>query len=311
MPGCAEEHHQSVLHPAGPAAETIEWLWWLLFWVCAVVLVVVTVLTLWAIVAKPRARTGEPQLGNGFIVISGIILPSVILVVLLIFSLQANLRLRIPETQLTVRVIGHQFWWEIHYPDHQIITANEIHIPVGVPVKLELRAADVIHSFWVPHLHGKMDLLPEHTNFFWFQADKAGVYRGQCAEFCGVQHALMAFNVVAMEPLEFERWLEAQKHPPPPPMDEVLQRGQRAFFVHGCNTCHAIAGTEADARIGPDLTRIGSRLTIGAGTRVNNYANLSGWVANPQPIKPGNLMPPSFIPPEEFHALIEYLVSLR
>lgn len=302
---------QSALDPAGPAAAEIAWLWWLMLGLASAVLLAVVVL-LGVAVLKRRQDDDEagPPLGDWwFVVLSGLVVPSIILVALLFFTLRTTVSLRVPDAPLTIQVVGHKWWWEIHYPEGGVTTANEIHIPAGQPVRLELSSADVIHSFWVPRLHGKMDLMPEHVNTFWIMADEPGVFRGQCAEFCGTQHALMALMVVAHAPGDFEAWLAEAARPVPAPQDSIQQRGF-AVFMDACAHCHAIAGTPADGRIGPDLTHMSSRLTIGAGTVPNTRGNLSGWIADPQPLKPGNLMPPSFLPPEDLHALVDYLQSL-
>jgi cytochrome c oxidase subunit II len=181
---------------------------------------------------------------------------------------------------------------------------------VGEPVLIELQAADVIHSFWVPNLAGKTDMLPEKRTYAWLIADRPGIFRGQCAEYCGGPHALMAFVVVALAPDDFEAWVAERQQPTPAPDSSELQRGQQAFFQAGCHNCHAIRGTAAVGRRGPDLTHMGSRQTIGAGILPNNTGNLSGWIANPQAIKPANLMPNSHLDSEDLHALTAYLQSL-
>lgn len=312
--GCQREPVQSALHPAGPAAEAIAWLWWLMFWICTAVFVIVLVL-LGIGLARRRGKDRRPTqpLGTKFIVIGGIILPAIVLIGLLIANLQTTLALREVEPALTIRVTGHMWWWEVEYPEYGITTANEIQIPVDRPVRLELRSADVIHSFWVPRLGGKMDLIPGLTNNYMLRADAPGEYRGQCAEFCGLQHALMALYVVAMPQEQFDEWVDERRAPPPPPAptDERLLRGREVFASAACGNCHAIRGTKFNGQVGPDLTHIGSRLTIGAGTLPNNRGNLAGWISNPQPLKPGNLMPPSYLGSEELLALTDYLESLK
>jgi cytochrome c oxidase subunit II len=309
LSGCGGEHIQSVLHPASPEAERVERLWWFLFVVCT--LVFLAVLLLLAIAILPGKRSGPPGGPTRFIVISGILVPAVILVVMLVYSLRVTIALKRPDVGVRIVVVGHQFWWEIQYPDHGFTIANELYIPAGEPVLLELVSADVIHSFWVPNLHGKMDMLPGHTNRFWLRSDHPGVFRGQCAEFCGVQHARMAFKTVALSPDEFDQWIARRQQPQPPPASPLLQRGQKVFFDSGCANCHAIHGTEATARVGPDLSDMGGRLTIGAGQFPNNHGNLSGWIVNPQALKPGNLMPRTFLEANELHALVAYLQSLE
>jgi cytochrome c oxidase subunit 2 len=214
---------------------------------------------------------------------------------------------------LRVAVIGHDWWWEVRYPDHQVITANEIHVPVGEPVSLEVTAADVIHSFWVPQLAGKIDLIPGRTNRLLFQADRPGTFRGQCAEYCGLQHAHMAFLVIAQTPDEFSAWLAGQAAPAQQPVDSLVQRGAQVFAREGCISCHAVRyGSEpVGGRIGPDLTHIGSRSTIAAGTLPNVRGNLAGWIVNSQALKPGNKMPPMPVEGDDLQVLLDYLQSLR
>lgn len=214
-----------------------------------------------------------------------------------------------------IRVTGHQWWWEVQYRDREpqrwVTTANEIHVPVGSPVVVELRSSDVIHSFWPPNLTGKRDLIPGRENSLWFQADSAGVFRGVCAEYCGYQHAKMAFVVVAEPPERFAEWLSRQRDTAATPTDELSLRGRAVFLGSSCPMCHAIAGTPAGSRVGPDLTHLGSRRTIAAGTLPYNRGNLAGWIMNPQAIKPGAKMPPSSLSPEDLHALLAYLETLR
>jgi cytochrome c oxidase subunit II len=296
----------TVSEPAGEVAR----LWWFMFVLFTVVFLLVLFFLAWALLARP-GRTGPPGGNTRFVVWGGIIIPTVVVLVLLFWSLKSTVALRLPETRVRIEVIGHQWWWEVHYPDEGISTANELYIPAGEPVKVELRAADVIHSFWVPNLQGKRDLLPEVTNVWWIRSDVPGVYRGQCAEFCGVQHALMAFMVVVVPPEEFAQWVADRQRPPREPADAWLERGRAVFFQEGCANCHAIGATEASGLIGPDLTHIGTRLTLGAGTVTNNAGTMAGWIANPQTIKPGNRMPRSFIGSEDLHALVDYLFTLE
>ena len=309
----AGEPVQSVLHPASPAAEAIEWLWWFMFWVCTVVSLIVFLLLAVGLIRR-RQRGSEPTapLGNKFIIVSGIVLPAVILVTLLVANLRASLALREPETALTIRVVGRQWWWDVQYPELGITTANEIHIPVGRPVRVELRSSDVIHSFWVPRLGGKMDMIPgaDFTNYV-LRASAAGEYRGQCAEFCGLQHALMAFYVVAMPQENFDQWVAAKQRPHEPLTEARLLRGQEIFGTAACGNCHTVRGTPYNGRIGPDLTHVASRLTLGAATIPNNRGNLEGWISNPQPLKPGNLMPATYLKADDLHALTDYLETLK
>jgi cytochrome c oxidase subunit 2 len=222
---------------------------------------------------------------------------------------------RLDGQPLAVTLVGHQWWWEVQYHDsvasHRLTTANEIHIPVGRPVLVTLESHDVIHSFWVPRLHGKRDLIPGYTNRIWLRADRPGAYRGQCAEFCGQQHANMALWVVAEPQAQFDAWYRAQLLPAAAPADSTRIAGQKAFLGGSCVMCHTIRGTPTGGRNGPDLTHLGSRRTLAAGTLPNTPGHLGGWVVDPQGIKPGTTMPPNNLRPDELRALIAYLEGLK
>jgi cytochrome c oxidase subunit 2 len=215
---------------------------------------------------------------------------------------------------LVLDVTGRQWWWEVHYdaaqPSDTFTTANEIHIPLGVPVLVRLHGGDVIHSFWVPQLTGKTDTIPGQTNVSWMQADKPGVYRGQCAEFCGFQHAHMAFEVIAEPQADFERW-EASQRQPAPPAVTVEQRRGLALVEYRCGLCHSVRGTAAGAISAPDLTHLMSRRTIAAGTLRNNPGNLVGWMQDPQGIKPGALMPDQYLSSQQLSDALAYLEILK
>jgi cytochrome c oxidase subunit 2 len=216
---------------------------------------------------------------------------------------------------LTIEVTGHQWWWEVQYADTsahgRFTTANEIHVPIGRPVLFLLSASDVIHSIWVPNLGGKKDLIPGYTQSVWFQADTPGVYRGQCAEFCGLQHAKMAMFVIADPPAQYDRWASQQRETASTPTDSVQRRGREVFMTTTCAMCHAIEGTEAGSHNGPDLTHLASRRTIAAGTLPNTRGHLAGWIVDPQGIKPGVRMPPNTLTPNDLDALLTYLQSLK
>jgi cytochrome c oxidase subunit 2 len=310
---------QSSLNPHGRGSERVAGLWWVLFWV-AVAVFVFFLLYLIVAVIRPyvwrRADQQEPTGGNAIIIITGAVIPMIILVVVFAAAILPSMNaLSAPAAPpiFTVEVIGHDWWWEVHYLDSGFTTANEIHIPVGKPVKIELTSADVIHSFWVPELQRKMDLIPGITNTTWIEADKAGVYRGQCAEFCGLGHAHMAFDVVADPPDQFATWLADQQRTPPIPtgQDPVVLRGEQVFLGSACVYCHTVKGTNASGKIGPDLTHIMSRQTLAAGTLPNTPGNLLGWIENPQVIKPGNKMPPTSLTGPDLQALLAYLQTLK
>jgi cytochrome c oxidase subunit 2 len=196
-------------------------------------------------------------------------------------------------------------------PERRVIGANEIHVPVGEPIQIIATSRDVIHSLWVPNLHGKKDLIPGHTTATWFQADTPGVYRGQCAEFCGHQHAKMALWIVAEPRDVYEKWYASQLETPPPPTDSVALAGQNVFLTKNCAMCHTISGTLAGSRVGPDLTHIASRRSLAAGTLPNTRENLAAWILDAQKIKPGSRMPQNPMPKAELDALVTYLQTLR
>jgi cytochrome c oxidase subunit 2 len=219
------------------------------------------------------------------------------------------------DDPLVLKIIGHQWWWEVRYeaasPHQSFVTANEIRIPTGQPIRLELESADVIHSFWVPSLTGKMDLITGQKNELQFTAKNAGVYRGQCAEFCGLQHAHMAFVVLALSPDEFARWRDHENQSASTPTDPLGKQGEDLFRGRGCALCHTIRGTSAGGELGPDLTHLGNRTSIAAGTLSLTPATLGAWIADPQHIKPGNFMPKMPLQSDELIAILHYLEQLK
>lgn len=312
--GCANA--PSILDPQGPAAAHIADLWWLLFWLALAVLVFVFAFLALALFRQRPAEI-DPQraqrAGARVIIWAGVIMPAIVLAVVYVatlWTLRALATPAIPEG-LTIHVIGRLWWWEVQYPEQQFVTANEIHIPVGQPVRIVLSSPNVIHSFWVPELHGKMDLVPGAVNSMWIQADQPGVYWGECAEFCGTQHAKMNFLVIAQPAEEYQAWLEQQQQPAAIPTDTLAYQGQQVFFSANCLYCHAIRGTDATGNLGPDLTHLASRRTLGAAIQENTLGNLGGWIVGPQHIKPGNLMPPSDLTSTELQALLAYLATLE
>jgi cytochrome c oxidase subunit 2 len=258
-----------------------------------------------------------PERGKTTLTLVGVVATIAILFGLLFHSVATDRAIStFPRKDMrTIEVIGHQWWWEVRYldptPDRIAETANEIHIPVGEPIKIKLTSRDVIHSFWVPNLHGKMDMIPGQTNYMWLQADEPGVFRGQCAEFCGLQHTFMGFLVVAQPPAEFEAWLERQRRPALQPTTPLQARGQEVFLSTACTLCHAIRGTRALGQVAPDLTHLASRRTLAAATVPNTRGNLAAWIVDPQHIKRGNFMPPVPLAPEQLQPLLTYLESLH
>lgn len=218
-----------------------------------------------------------------------------------------------PSNALHVQVIGHQYWWEVHYPSYNIVTANEIHVPVarngGRTTSLEYTSKDVIHSLWVPELAGKTDLIPNRVNHTWIDPSEPGIFWGSCTEFCGVQHANMLIQIVAQEPADFEKWVAEQQEGQPVPTE--ISAGQKRFQIAGCWACHAVKGTHFNGKIGPDLTHLMSRREIGSGVLDNTPENLKAWVVNPQQSKPGCLMPQSKISGANLDELVAYLETLK
>jgi cytochrome c oxidase subunit II len=296
------------LDPAGPHAGVVAVLTWVLVGMAvAVLLIVIAALA----VALFGRRKWRERLGRERIIwIGGLAFPIVVLTGVLIYGLATTQTLSASPSpgEMRVRVVGEMWWWRVAYLDGggqvAIHDANELHVPVGQPVTLELQASDVIHSFWIPRLAGKLDMIPGRTNILRIQADRAGVYAGQCAEFCGGPHALMGFVVVAHAPGDFERWRAARMASPIAPADNFAQRGARVFDESGCGACHRITGTQFNGLAGPDLTYVGSRRSLGAGILPNNPGALAGWIADSQAIKP-------VLSGEDLRAVTAYLESRR
>ncbi|WP_447752178.1 cytochrome c oxidase subunit II [Sphingopyxis fribergensis] len=302
----------AVFDPAGPYSEPVTTLAWALV-VGGTIVFLIVLAALWIALfgsAKLKARLG----GEKAIWALGFAFPAVVLTGLLIWGLTLTSSLsstRVTGNEMRVKIIGEMWWWRVHYQDaagretHR--DANELHIPVGKPVLLELEAADVIHSFWVPRLGGKMDMIPGRTNRLLIQADKPGIYKGQCAEYCGGPHALMGFIVVAHAPADFARWKASRV-----PARGAAGAGPSLFLSSGCAACHTVRGTPANGLAGPDLTHVGSRQTLGAGILPNNPGTMAGWIADSQAIKPANRMPAYHqFSGAELLALTDYMVSLK
>ena len=315
LSGCASGT-PSPLDPRGPAARDLAALIWTVFALAAIVCVAVLAALVLAVLRRRRTDAEEAVTAgeNRAIFLFGIALPAVILLALFGISLALTRSLSAPPAApaLTVEVIARQWWWEVRYPDQGFATANELRIPVGQPVRVTLTSDDVIHSFWVPQLQAKTDMLPGQTTTTWLQASEAGTFRGQCAEYCGAQHAQMGFVVVAEPPEQFDRWLAAQRAPAAQPADQArnIQQGYQVLVGASCSYCHTIRGTSALGAYGPDLTHLASRQTLGAGTLPNTRGNLAAWITNAQGIKPGNRMPSFPLDAQSLQYLLDYLQSL-
>jgi cytochrome c oxidase subunit 2 len=312
---------QSVVSPSGVQASVIHRLWLLMFWISTAVFLIVLAFAVVALVrGLSRSRDARPQTPERSLVRcvgAAVAITVAILLGLLVASVQTGRAVASlhASSAVTIAVTGHQWWWELEYedavPSRRAITANELHIPINRPIALKVRSRDVIHSFWVPNLQGKRDLIPGYETAIWLQADQPGRYRGQCAEFCGLQHAHMAFDVVAEPEADFDRWLDHLRQSAPEPQTDAERRGRELFMTGRCSTCHTIQGTPAQGQVAPDLTHVASRRAIGAGTLPNTPDHLAAWIANPQASKPGNQMPRHPLPPEDLQALTAYLQALR
>jgi len=314
----------------GLAADRIAVLGWVFTIVGCAVLAVVSVLLVMALTRRRKriAESDESTLEYSgsdhavrWILIGGIAIPAVILFFTFLVTLVIQAEVSSPPRKAvaTIEVTGHRWWWEAKYVEadssETAITANEIHVPVGEPVRLVLLSADVIHSFWVPRLAGKTDVIPGSRNTMWIQADKPGVYWGECAEYCGLQHSHMNFTVVAESPEAFRSWLAIQRQPAAvatdTATDTLIARGLDTFRRSGCAACHSIRGTDAQGRIGPDLTHLASRNLIAAGTLTNTRGNLAGWISNAQALKPGSGMPAMKLSSQDLKTLLAYLETLK
>ena len=307
----------SLLDPAGPRAALTANLWWFMLVVGLAVYLVVMGLLAISLMAGPNGRLRLGENGRNRLVIGGgLVAPAIVLVVLLIFNLRTLVAVAEPAgpVDLTLDVVAHQWWWEVRYPDQQVSTANEIRIPVGQTVLIHLTSVDVIHSLWVPRLAGKTDVVPGQTNTMWLEASEPGEYRGQCAEYCGIQHANMAFTVFAEPADQFQAWISAQRQPAVAPSTPRQAQGAQAFATLGCIGCHALryGGTApTGGGVGPDLTHLASRGSIGAGVAPNNTATLQKWIADPDAIKKGTTMPATNVDADTLDALVTYLSSLQ
>jgi cytochrome c oxidase subunit II len=316
LTGCGR---QSTLSPHSPDAQGIAVLWWWMLGIAAVVFfgAVALLLVGWF----RRDRPGLPFIGErenvntGLVVTFGMVIPVIVLVALFgvadLWLVQKTAPPAQGSTAMTIRVIGHQWFWEVRYPGTKAVTANEIHIPARTRVQVVATTDDVIHSFWVPELNRKVDMIPGQENRVLLYANQPGVYRGQCAEFCGLEHAHMAMKVFAQPPKAFHAWLRGQERPAAKPVTAEQRSGQRIFLANACSSCHTIRGTSAQGTIGPDLTHVAGRTTLAAVTIPNTPRALERWIKDPQHIKPGNKMPGLDLSDSDFRALRAYLERLR
>ncbi len=321
---------QSILDPAGPGGASIALLWWVMFGTGTLVFVLVVLALVMAIRRAGESRRRGPDETDKLTDVNepdqriakrwvSAALGGTVAILLATFTLSLLTSRATAgiagDDMLEIEVTGVQWWWDVRYldsiPARNVRIANELHLPAGRPVRLRLISRDVIHSFWAPNLHGKMDIIPGRENTLVLRADQPGTYRAQCAEFCGLQHAKMAMVIVVHTADEFDAWLDAELQPAAEPADELARSGARVFMANACSTCHSIRGTEAYGRVGPDLTHLGRRLTLAAAELPNTRANLGAWITAPQVIKPGSHMPSVSLSNGDLIALVAYLEGLR
>ena len=305
---------QSTLVPAGTDADRIAELFTVMTIGAVIVWIAVVAAAVYAIQVSRDTHTERDA--KLFIIGGGVALPTLVLGALLWYGLPVlpQVMALAPRDALRIHVTGKQWWWRVQYAtaDGFVETANELRLPVGQRVELQLASPDVIHSFWVPSIAGKMDMIPGRITRLALEPTRTGTFRGVCAEYCGASHALMAFRVVVVDPLDFQSWLDAQARPAAPPEGPAAARGQQVFSANGCTACHTVRGTPAAGRIGPDLTHLAGRGEIGAGTLPNSPSTLAQWIEDTERLKPGVHMPAfRALAPEDLAALAAYLGSLR
>jgi cytochrome c oxidase subunit 2 len=316
--GCAD-NGQNMLHPVSRPAQEISDLWWAMMGAGWVVLIgsLFYLLVGW----RRRRKEGLPIFGQnprastGLVVAFGIVIPVIVLAAVFVaanlFITEQTQPPAVAATSMTVKAIGHQWWWEFRYPGTRAVTANELHIPVNTKVNVVATTADVIHDFWVPELNRKIDMIPGHPNRVELYANKVGVYRGQCAEFCGLQHAHMSMKVFVQPVAQYQAWLRNMASDARTPTTSEQQAGEHVFLTQQCSSCHTIRGTSAQGTIGPDLTHLATRTSLAAVTLPNDPGHLAGWVLDPQDAKPGNDMPGLDLTGPQAHAVLAYLESLK
>ena len=314
LAGC--EGRQSVLAPAGREASQLATLFWVMLAGAVVLWLLVNGLFLYVTRLNPRPLSR--RLAETLIIGGGIAFPTVVLGALLWYGLSIMPMQRAPGEGLTLRVTGERWWWRVEYhldgepPERAVVAANEVRLPRGRRSEVRLGSAEVIHSFWIPALAGKTDMFPGRETRMALEPERSGVFRGQCAEFCGTSHGLMAFEAVVMEPEEFDAWLERERGEARPPPDELARRGQAVFLAEGCGACHAIRGTPARGGYGPDLTHVGGRESVGAGVLSSDADAFARWIAHTDTLKPEVDMPSyGHLDEAALEALAHYLAELR
>jgi len=316
LAGCGGPFPQSALHPESDYARALDGLFRGIFWWAVLVFVVVESLLLFILLRyrqRAGAATPKPTHGHTVLEIAWTIAPALILVFIAVPTMRTIFTTQAPPAAnaLRIDVIGHQWWWEYRYPALKISAYNELHLPVRTPIQLEMTSADVIHSFWVPRLGGKRDLIQGRTNRIAFRADSTGEYGGQCAEFCGASHANMRLRVVVQSDSSFQRWVDQQRaNPATPAKGSPVEAGQQVFRRSACIGCHTITGI-AQGKVGPDLTHVGGRATIAGALFPNTPEMLHRWIMNAPSLKPGALMPPQNLSPQDLAVVIAYLQSLK
>jgi len=320
--------NQSAINSAGIQSERLSSLWWIFLGLTATVYVIVMAILIFVFFRVRRAgRESDPDIKPDQIrekkvanIIKGAVaVTALIMFVLMITSFRAGLAMdKLSQAQgpVHIKVTGQQWWWQVEYiddqtPSNNVTTGNEIHIPVGRPIRVDLVSHDVIHSFWLPNLQGKKDLVPNYPTTLYFQADQPGIFWGQCAEFCGYEHAKMRFMVVAEPQEDFDRWDASAQQPSQTPSTDSQQLGQQIFLKSVCTQCHTVQGTPASGRVGPELTHVASKPYIASGSLQNNRDNLMSWISDPQAIKPGIRMPMNTYSQDDLNALVDYIQSLK